>query len=189
MKLRMICLVAVTGLGMMLQPGKANADTSGDVTTGCKAVGLALSALGGYLVGQPFGPAAISMASAVTVGLGSDALAAKCENYYESLERQKDSFDYQQFVDDVCGGNPLACPNGYNSMGDLPTTPVECSTYVVCSVPHVVGPYQSLTVNDLISAGTFVDLSYQAGYWDYYRYGHLVGVVSPLGVGDLQDMH
>lgn len=179
MKFRMICVVAVMGLCMMLQTGKANANVPGEVTTGCKAVGLALSALGGYAVGKPFGPAAISMATAVTGGLGAAALSEKCENYYLSLQRQMDNFDYERFVKEVCGGNPMACPNGYNSMGSLPTSPSNCSTYVVCSVPHVVGPLQSLTVNDLISAGTFVDLSYRAGYWDYHRYGHLVGVVSP----------
>lgn len=189
MKLRLTMLVAVTALCIMLQSGKANADVPGDVTTGCKAVGLALSALGGYLVGRPFGAAAISMATAVTNGLGSEALSAKCENYYLSLERQKDEFDYEKFVKDVCGGNPLACPNGFNSMGQLPTSPKNCSAYIVCSVPHAIRANLSLTVNDLINAGTFVDLSRQAGYWDYHRYGHLVGVVSPVGFGDLRDMH
>jgi hypothetical protein len=189
MKYRMICLVAVTGLCMMLQSGMASADTPEGVTKGCKAVGLALSALGGYVVGQPFGPAAISMTTAVTVGLGTDALSAKCEDYYRALERQKDSFDYEEFVANVCGGNPLACPNGYNSMGDLPMTPVDCSTFIVCSVPLVVGDNVSLTVNDLINGGTFVDLSYQAGYWDYHRYGHLVGVVSSFDSGEYLYIH
>lgn len=188
MKLRMIVLAGVTGVCMMLQSGKANAEVPGEVTTGCKAVGLALSALGGYLVGKPFGPAAVTMASTVTANLGTAALSERCENYYKSLERQRDDFDYERFVREVCGGNPLNCPNGYNSMGQLPNLPTKCSTYIVCSVPHVVGSNVSLTVNDLINAGTFVDLSYQTGYWDYHRYGHLVGVVSSVGSGGLYDI-
>lgn len=183
MKFRMICLAVVLGGSFLLLNAKAHADVPGEVSTGCKAISVALTTLAGYAAGGPFGPAASTVSAAVTMELGSAALAAKCDNYYVSLEKQKNSFDYDRFVRTVCGGNPYACPNGLNSMGSFPDAPQNCDSFIVCNVPLAVKSDTSLTVQDLISAGTFVDLSYQARYWDYQNYGYLVGVTTTSSGG------
>jgi hypothetical protein len=186
MKFKTIALAALMGCWVM--PGSAAASLPGEVSVGCKAVGVALTALAGYSAGAPFGPAAAAMAVAVTDALGSSALAASCENYYVALEKQKTTFDYAHFVEKVCGGNPLACPNGYNAMGQLPGSPGKCDYYIVCTVPHAVRSNASLTARDLIGAGTFLELSRGAGYWDYHRYGYLVGVWNTGTIGDSRDL-
>lgn len=187
MKLRMICLTVLLGCCFLLPSAKAHASTPAEVSTGCKAISVALTTLAGYTAGGPFGPAASAVSAAVTMELGSKALAAQCENYYVSLEKQKNNFDYEGFVRTVCGGNPYGCPNGLNSMGSFPDAPRNCEYLVVCNVPLAVRSNASLTVQDLINAGTFVDLSYRAGYWDYQNYGYLVGVTTTSiggGTGD-----
>jgi hypothetical protein len=187
MKLRIIAAAVLAGYGLL--PGSAAASVPGEVSVGCKAVGVALTALAGYTAGAPFGPAATSVTLAVTNAFGSSALAASCENYYVALEKQKNTFDYAGFVDTVCGGNPLACPNGLNAMGQLPGSPGKCNYYITCSVPHAVRSNASLTARDLIGAGTFLELSRSAGYWDYHRYGYLVDVWNTGTIGDSQDLH
>jgi hypothetical protein len=175
MKTRIMVILGV--LACLAAIPDARASTGSDeVDTGCAALGVALGALAGYAVGQPFGPAATAMTVAVSSTYGSAAIAQGCKNYYESLKSQKDKFDYQDFVDTVCGGNPYGCPNGMNVTGSFPDAPAHCDFYIVCNIALAVGSDASLTVQDLISAGTFVDFSYQSGYWDFHNYGYLVGV-------------
>lgn len=164
----MVCLAAI--------PDARASSGSKDVDAACGALGVALAALGGYAVGKPFGPAATAMTVAVSSNYGSAALAEGCKNYYKALKSQKDNFDYQDFVDKVCGGDPYGCPNGLNAMGGFPDAPANCDYYIVCNIALAVRPDGSLVVNDLISAGTFVDVSYQSGYWDFHNFGYLVGV-------------
>lgn len=177
MKFRMIAALALLGgLSVFSAAQAEEQEVPEDAEKGCEAVAEGLSFLGGYSIGAPFGSVAAGLGAHIATRFGADALNKKCKNYYKSLERQKDRFDYAKFVQTVCGGNPMNCPNGWNVAGDLPHDPHRCYMYTVCNISLAVRSDASLTVQDILNAGTFIDLSYGAGYWDYENYGHLVGV-------------
>jgi hypothetical protein len=177
MKFRMIAgLALLGGLSAFSAAHAEDEEVPEDAQKGCAAVAESLAFLGGTAVGAPFGTVAAGLGAHIATRFGSDALGKKCQNYYKSLEKQKEFFDYPEFVEIVCNGNPMTCPNGYNIPGDLPHDPRRCDTYVVCNISLAVRPDASLTVQDILNAGTFFDLSYGVGYWDYVNYGHLVGV-------------
>lgn len=147
-----------------------------DVDTACAAVAEGISFFGGYLAGLGFGDMGKALSVHIATKYGPDAVKKRCKDYYRSLEDQKNSFDYNEFVRDVCGGNPLTCPNGWNALGGLPDRPQDCRMYVVCNLSLAVRSDNSLSVQDMLNAGAFIDLSHRSGYWDYANYGYLVGI-------------
>lgn len=170
-----ICMGALAGW-TTAQAAEGEAQVPEDVETACAAVAEGISFFGGYLAGMPFGDMGKALAVHIATKFGPDAVNKKCKDYYKSLEAQKDAFDYNDFVRDVCGGNPLTCPNGWNAMNRLPGSPYDCHMYIVCNISLAVASDNSLSVQDMLSAGAFIDLSRRAGYWDYANFGYLVGV-------------
>lgn len=187
MRIKILTVAVILALLSLPEPARSSTDVPNEVNVGCEAVSVALTALGGYAIGAPFGGFASAMTVAVTSRYGLAGMTAGCVNYYRSLQNVKENFDYNRFVETVCGGSPYACPNGFNSMGQFPGTPHGCDTFIVCNVPLAVRQNASLTVNDLINAGTFVDLSRRSGFWEFNRYGYLVGLTSIGGGGDYLD--
>lgn len=187
MNVKVITAAMILAFFSLPESARASTGVPNEVNVGCEAVSVALTALGGYAIGAPFGGFASAMSTAVTSRYGLAGMTAGCVNYYLSLKHQKDTFDYNKFVDTVCGGNPYACPNGFNSMGRFPNTPNGCDTFIVCNVALAVRQNASLTVQDLINAGTFVDLSRRSGFWEFTRYGYLVGITPIGGGGDYLD--
>lgn len=180
MKFKNWMLLGLLAFFAILAP-KAHASTGvGEVDAGCEVVAFSLSLLGGYALGAPFGTAAATLTAGLAERFGSSSLSASCRNYYRSLERIKNEFDYDTFVRTVCNGNPYACPNGLNSFGDLPQHPASCAYYIVCTVALAVKPADlSLSVKDIINAGYFVDISNSLGYWDVALFGSIgTGTIS-----------
>jgi hypothetical protein len=130
-------------------------------------------------VGMGLAKWAAAGVAAVGHELGSTPIQKACDNYFSYFRTA--SIDYESFVEDHCGGNPLMCPNGYNTTGGLPPDPEDCETLIVCSFALAVRYDGSLSVQDVLNAGAFVDISVRSGYWDYYNYGYLVGL-PPLGM-------
>lgn len=176
MKFGMFSVLALLACVLATPRADASSGVPSEVDAGCEAVAVGLSALAGYAVGRPFGNAATAVTIAVTQRYGQAALTASCRNYYRSLADQKDKFDYNEFVRTVCNGNPYSCPNGFNATSSIPGSPSGCNFYIVCSVPFAVRSNNSLTVQDIINAGAFVDISHRSGFWDYSNFGYLVGV-------------
>ena len=148
----------------------------GDVEAGCAAVAEGISFFSGYLAGLSFGDMGKALTLHIATKYGPEAVNQKCKDYYRSLEKQKNEFDYNEFVRDVCGGNPMTCPNGWNAMNRLPGNPYDCQMYIVCNLSLAVRSDNSLSVQDMLNAGAFIDLSRRAGYWDYANFGYLVGI-------------
>lgn len=177
MKSRMISLLALLGCWALLPAAHAEDTTvPAEVDKGCAAVAEGISFLTGYAAGLPFGDFGTALSVHISTKYGPAVLSQKCKNYYKSLERQKDRFDYARFVETVCGGNPMTCPNGWNTMGNVPGDPMDCIMYEVCNIGLAVRPDASLTVQDMLNAGAFIDLSYRSGYWDFANFGYLVGI-------------
>jgi hypothetical protein len=172
----MVSVFALLACALAAPRADASSGVPSEVEAGCEAVAVALSALAGYAVGAPFGNAASAVTIAVTQRYGQAALTASCRDYYKSLADQKDKFNYNEFVGSVCNGNPYSCPNGWNATGSIPGNPSACDFYIVCSVPFAVRSNNSLTVQDIINAGAFVDISYRSGFWEYNNFGYLVGL-------------
>ena len=176
-RFRMIAALALLGgLSAFSAAHAEEQEVPEDAEKGCEAVAEGLAFLGGTAVGAPFGTVAAGLSAHIATRFGADTLNKKCKNYYKSLADQKDRFDYNEFVQTVCSGNPMTCPNGWNVSGDLPHDPRKCHMYEVCNISLAVRSGASLTVQDIINAGTFIDLSYGFGFWDYENYGYLVGV-------------
>ncbi|NHA15995.1 hypothetical protein [Thioalkalivibrio sp. XN279] len=178
-------------LGMLACAPIASADTEEDpvpedVATGCRVVAEGLSFITGYLVGKEFGDFGKALSVHLATKFGPDAVNKRCKDYYRSLEEEKENFDYNRFVDTVCNGNPLACPNGWNALSHLPGTPRDCYMYTVCNLSLAVASDNSLSVKDMLNAGAFIDLSHRRGYWDYDNFGYLVGVSGTKSLGDLE---
>jgi len=147
-----------------------------DVETGCAVVAESISFLAGYFIGKGFGDFGTALSVHLATKFGPDAVNQRCKDYYKSLEDEKNNFDYNDFVEKICNGNPYACPNGWNSLSRLPQDPYDCYMYVVCNLSLAVASDNSLSVQDMLNAGAFIDLSYRRGYWDYENFGYLVGV-------------
>lgn len=180
MKLRIACLMGVLA-GFVFSPPAQAADD--DIDVGCDAVATFLGPASGAIFGVPLagsGWGAVFAAGMASLGskYASPPIASGCKNYLENWSKRTD-FNYESFVSTICGGNPFACPNGWNAMGPLPDRPQDCSKLVVCNFAFAVRTDGSLSVQDIINAGTFVELSRYAGYWDFERYGYLVGVTQP----------
>ena len=156
-----------------------------DVATGCRVVAEGLSFITGYLVGKEFGDFGTALSVHLATKFGPDAVNRRCQDYYRSLEDEKNNFDYQRFVETVCKGNPYACPNGWNALSQLPGSPHDCHRYTVCNISLAVASDNSLSVKDMLNAGAFIDLSYRSGYWDYENFGYLVGVSGMTNLDDL----
>lgn len=177
MKSRMISLLVMFGCWALAPAAQAeDATVPQEVDRGCAAVAEGISFLTGYTLGQSFGDFGAALGVHLSTKYGPTVLSQKCKNYYKSLEKQKDRFDYARFVETVCGGNPMTCPNGWNTMGNLPGGPMDCHMYEVCNIALAVRSDASLTVQDMLNAGAFIDLSYRARYWDFGNFGYLVGV-------------
>jgi hypothetical protein len=155
---------------------EGEAEVPDDVATGCAVVSETLSFLTGYWVGKGFGEFGKALGAHLATKFGPDAMNKRCKEYYKQLEHTKDTFDYNDFVETVCGGNPYACPNGWDPLGRLPDNPYDCHTYVVCNLSLAVAADNSVSVRDMLNAGAFIDLSYRSGYWDFGNFGYLVGV-------------
>ena len=156
-----------------------------DVATGCRVVAEGLSFITGYLVGKEFGDFGTALSVHLATKFGPDAVNSRCQDYYRSLEEEKNNFDYGRFVETVCKGNPYACPNGWNALSHLPQSPRDCYMYTVCNISLAVASDNSLSVRDMLNAGAFIDLSYRSGYWDYDNFGYLVGVSGTQRLDDL----
>lgn len=187
MKARMLMVTVILAFFALPDSARASTGVPNEVNVGCEAVSVALTALGGYAMGAPFGGLASAVTVAVTSRYGLAGMTAGCVNYYRALQHQKDNFDYNRFVETVCGGNPYGCPNGLNSMGQFPNSPHGCNMFIMCNVALAVRQNATLNVQDLINAGTFVDLSRRSGFWEFTRYGYLVGITSIGGGGDYLD--
>lgn len=173
--LAVICIGAL-GAWTTAQAADDEESVPEDVATACSAVAEGISFFGGYLAGIPFGDIGKALTVHIATKFGPDAVNKRCKDYYRSLEEEKDSFDYNEFVREVCGGNPLTCPNGWDAMSRLPGSPWDCHMYIVCNLSLAVRSDNSVSVQDLLNAGAFIDLSRRAGYWDYANFGYLVGV-------------
>jgi hypothetical protein len=171
-------------LGMLAWAPIASADTEeesvpDDVAAACKVVAEGVSFVTGYVVGKGFGDFGKALTVHLATKYGPDAVNKRCKQYYKSLEDEKNAFDYKNFVDTVCNGNPYTCPNGWNAMSRLPGSPYDCHMYTVCNLSLAVASDNSLSVKDMLNAGAFIDLSYRSGYWDFENFGYLVGVTGP----------
>lgn len=173
--LAVMCL-GVLGGWSTAQAAEDEEPVPGDVETACAAVAEGISFFGGYLAGLPFGDLGKALSVHIATKFGPAAVNESCKNYYRSLEKQMEEFDYDEFVREVCGGNPLTCPNGWNAMDRLPGTPWDCHMYIVCNLSLAVRSDNSVSVQDLLNAAAFIDLSRRAGYWDYANFGYLVGI-------------
>lgn len=173
----MLCMGALAGWSTA-HAAEEEEPVPGDVETACKAVAEAISFVGGYLAGMSFGDIGKALGAHIATKYGPDAVNKRCKNYYRSLEEEKNSFDYNEFVRDVCGGNPLTCPNGWNALSWLPGRPQDCRMYIVCNLSLAVRSDNSLSVQDMLNSGAFIDLSHRVGYWDYSSFGYLVGIES-----------
>lgn len=95
------------------------------------------------------------------IGLTADAIQAKCEEEVEDFidYYERNPINYNDFVRQQCYGNPFACP------GNLSTNPASCNTFIVCS-PYMITGRGGLSIADVISAITHIDMAYQLGSWE-----------------------
>lgn len=163
-------------------------------SVGCQAVSIAIGAAVGYGGVISLGGTAASLAGvvspAVTAYLGAHALSQPCDDLTEAvhdhLELISESMgpvDYQEFVENHCGGNPYNCAP-LNTSGDPFGDPnpwnqqcywsIDCTTKIMLQTKP-----QGFSVNDLISAGTFIDYSLYSGSWQFTSYGYLIGYSDP----------
>lgn len=169
-----VCAVAVP------QPARAQ-------TVYCEMVGAAIGAAIGYSVGGPIGGAWQAASSAAAAVGGSAAFSGRCERSLQDFIDYYDEnpIDYDAFVRDECGGNPLTCPGNYNNPNDpYAEWPQNCYGLVVsCAMPLPRSPYGTsftgMSVNDLLDAMTFLGISRSNGYWATDNYGYLVGIDNP----------
>lgn len=78
-------------------------------------------------------------------------------NYYKN-----NPVDYDEFIKEHCGGNPLNCPGGYNR-----DQPMDCSTFIVCSdysFDVLNGPF---SVNDLVAPFARFEMQYYYNDWNF----------------------
>ncbi|WP_127347212.1 hypothetical protein [Pseudidiomarina mangrovi] len=78
-------------------------------------------------------------------------------NYYKS-----NPVNYNDFIKEHCGGNPLNCPGTYNV-----DQPMDCSTFIVCSdyaVDVLNGPF---SVNDLVAPFAQFEMQYYYNDWNF----------------------
>jgi hypothetical protein len=181
MRMKIMSLVGLLAIVALAPPAKAQTASSEDP---CEAVASFLGPISGAIVAAPWittgwgGIFAVGMA-----GLGdrysTPAISRGCQNYLNSWQRQT-NFNYNEFVRTICNGSPYTCPNGWNSMGSFPGSPRDCHMFIACMLPLAIRSDGSLSVLDLINAGTFVDISSRSGYWEFARYGYLLGL-APVG--------
>jgi hypothetical protein len=181
MRMKIMSLVGLLAIVAFAPQARAQTASSEDA---CEAVASFLGPVSGAIVAAPWITSGWgSVFAAGMAGLGnrfsSPAISRGCQNYLNSWQQQT-NFNYNEFVRTICNGNPYGCPNGWNSMGSFPGTPRDCSKFIACMLPLAIRPDGSLSVQDLINAGTFVDISSRSGYWEFSRYGYLVGH-SPVG--------
>lgn len=183
---RMAVLLGALACAPLVSANEEEATVPEDVEAGCSVVAESVSFLTGYLIGKSFGDFGKALSVHLATKFGPDAVNKRCKDYYKSLEDETRNFDYDRFVRDVCGGNPYTCPNGWNAMARLPGNPYDCHMYIVCNISLAVASDNSLSVQDMLNAGAFIDLSYRRGYWDYENFGYLVGVA---GTSSLLDVY
>lgn len=183
---RVIVILGALACAPLASADEEETSVPEDVEKGCAAVAEAISFVTGYVVGKGFGDFGKALSVHLATKYGPDAVNKRCKEYYKSLEDQKDNFDYNHFVETVCNGNPYACPNGWNALSGLPQHPRDCYMYTVCNLSLAVASDNSLSVQDMLNAGAFIDLSHRRGHWDYENFGYLVGV---SGTSSLLDVY
>lgn len=180
MEMRKLCvallLVSVGGMGS--SPVKAQ-------ELFCDTVSVFIGGAAGAGIGASANLAISAGLGAVGAQLGDSVLSGRCQRSLKEFGEyyQKNPVNHIDFVRDQCGGNPLNCPGNLNPHNPWQNSPFECWLVINCGAngirdPATIGPFNSVSVNDLISAMTFVDISISYGYWATAEYGHLVGLES-----------
>lgn len=128
----------------------------------CQALGVFIGAVGGYAAGGPAGPAIQAGLTAVGASFGDAALSASCSRAADEFAEyyQQNPVDYDDFVENQCGGNPANCPG---NLSPFPS-PYDCVEMIDCIGGRVPSGY-SVSVQDLIDGAYYVQISLQNGYW------------------------
>lgn len=132
----------------------------------CKAMDAAIVAISASPMVQ-----GIRAASVVLLGMefydifseGKYSRSQECAMGWEDWARhyQQNPIDYDDFIEEVCGGNPLNCPGGYN-VGQ----PIDCSTFIVCSNYPEYMWTRGFSFNDLVAPFSIVEQNYYYNDWD-----------------------
>lgn len=174
-KLYLAMVFVITG-GLASAPAKAQA-------LYCDTVSTFIGAAAGAGIGASVNAAVSAGLAAVGANFGDSVLSERCQRSLEEFGEyyRNNPVNHITFVRDHCDGNPLNCPGNLNIHDPWHDFPSNCQVLLTCGAqatrdPATTGPFNSISVNDLINGMTFVDISISYGYWATADYGYLVGL-------------
>lgn len=129
----------------------------------CRGVAAAITALSGITPATRIGRTIAVTTSAASEYMANELMSRKCEkNLTEWNDYYKDNpIDYDEFIRDHCGGNPLTCPGGGSwAVGN----PQDCSYYMTCMPgnPSLGGAF---SVNDLLMSTSHFKTFWNENTW------------------------
>ncbi|WP_333608434.1 hypothetical protein, partial [Arsukibacterium sp.] len=154
-------------------------------SNGCKATANFLIAAGAFKVGSYY------VTNATAAGLAGVALIAPTDALTETCTASltdyirywqgRGNISQEQYLDTYCGGDAFRCSdplldircsldpyaNGCNPL------PYECHSFGNC-LPYITQlGTQPLSVMDLVSALSMIEMSFHQGYWNTYQLNQL----------------
>lgn len=132
----------------------------------CRSVNYFIVGAAATHLGRGAQSAIVAGAALAGVGLGADSIQRRCERELEDFVRyyEENPVDYDDFVENHCGGNPFNCPGGWSA------NPASCRTFINCA-PFIIDiSAPGVSISNVIGAIHHIDLANHWGSWDGPRY-------------------
>lgn len=131
----------------------------------CSAIGAGLGALAGFGIGSISRSTAVTVfATAAGADLGGSGFGEPCEEWAQEFadHYQDNPIDYDEFVENTCGGNPFNCPGTLNPW-DFPD---DCIFIIDCTAGGMPWSHHTgMSVNNFIQLIDHAYYSQYAGSW------------------------